>query len=297
MTVAPDLSVAIVIATLGRARNVAALLDRLALQSPLPARVVLSMESASDAPPPAAYPFPLTTVFGPRGACQQRNRALDHLPPSIGIVVFLDDDYVPSRHLISGVTSFFTTFPHVAGASGRLLADGISGPAIDPQAAVALVDAEDAQERSPRHSISSPHPGLYGCNMAYRMSAIAGIRFDENLPLYSWQEDIDFGGQIDGPLVYTDAFHGVHCGEKAGRERNGKRLGYSQIANPWYLKRKGTMPKTFAHRLILRSLMANIARVLWPEPWIDRRGRMAGNWLAVWDIFLGRADPRRILEL
>ncbi|WP_018389228.1 glycosyltransferase family 2 protein [Ancylobacter sp. FA202] len=292
-----EFSVAIVVATLGRAKNVAALLDRLALQSPLPACVVLSMETAADAPPARDYPFPLISLFGPRGLCQQRNRALDSLPPAIDIVLFLDDDYVPSRRLVAGLVRFFTAFPAIAGASGRLLADGIGGPGITPQAAAALVEAEDARDERPSLGVSAAQPGLYGCNMAYRTAAIGSCRFDENLPLYGWQEDIDFGGQITGPLVYTDAFYGVHCGEKSGRERNGRRLGYSQIANPWYLWRKGTMPAGFAGRLMLRSLAANGARLLRPEPWIDRKGRMIGNWLAVRDILLSRVHPRRILEL
>lgn len=297
MNATAELSVGIVIATLGRAANVATLLDRLAMQSRLPACVVLSMESTQDAPPARAYPFRLIELFGPRGSCQQRNRALDSLPPGIDLVLFLDDDYVPSRRLVAGLVRFFATFPAIAGASGRLLADGVIGPGITPQAAIALVEAEDAREEPPSLSVSPPHPGLYGCNMAYRTAAIGSCRFDENLPLYGWQEDIDFGSHIAGPLVYTDAFYGVHCGEKAGRENNGRRLGYSQIANPWYLRRKGTMPAGFARRLILRSLAANGARLLRPEPWIDRRGRLIGNGLALRDILLGRLDPRRILEL
>ncbi|WP_371348956.1 glycosyltransferase family 2 protein [Ancylobacter sp. IITR112] len=290
-------SVGIIIATLGRAPNVATLLDRLALQSRAPACVVLSMESAADAPPPRTYPFPLERLFGPRGSCRQRNRALDRLPPDLDIVLFLDDDYVPSCRLIDGVARFFAAYPAISGASGRLLADGIGGPGIAPATAVALVEAEDARQEPPRLSVSPPHKGLYGCNMAYRRAAIGTVRFDENLPLYGWQEDIDFGSRLQGPLVYTDAFYGVHCGEKAGRERNGRRLGYSQIANPWYLRRKGTMPPLFAYRLMLRSLLANTARLARPEPWIDRRGRLAGNWLALREIIAGRADPRRILEL
>lgn len=288
---------AVIIASLGRPKNVAALLDRLAGQTQLPQQVVLSMESAADAPPDADYPFELTRLYGPRGSCQQRNRGLDRLRDDIDVVMFLDDDYVPSRFAIAGASSFFEAFPQMAGASGRLLADGIGGPGIDLPTAAALVDAEDARNVPASLTASENHPGLYGCNMAYRMAMIRGIRFDEKLPLYGWQEDIDFGGRIAGPLVYTEAFYGVHCGEKSGRERNGRRLGYSQIANPWYLKRKGTMPAGFAHRLMLRNLMANHARLLRPEAWIDRKGRAAGNWLAIRDILLGRADPQRILEI
>jgi hypothetical protein len=33
------------------------------------------------------------------------------------------------------------------------------------------------------------------------------------------------------------------------------------------------------------------------EPWIDRRGRLKGNLLAMFDVLRGRSDPRRILDL
>jgi hypothetical protein len=41
----------------------------------------------------------------------------------------------------------------------------------------------------------------------------------------------------------------------------------------------------------------NAARAAWPEPHVDRAGRLRGNLLAVWDLLRGRASPGRILEL
>jgi hypothetical protein len=38
-------------------------------------------------------------------------------------------------------------------------------------------------------------------------------------------------------------------------------------------------------------------RALRPEPWVDRRGRARGNWLAMFDLLRGRVVPERILEL
>ena len=46
----------------------------------------------------------------------------------------------------------------------------------------------------------------------------------------------------------------------------------------------------------LRNMAANHARALRPEPWIDRAGRMRGNWRGLGDILAGRADPERILQ-
>jgi hypothetical protein len=46
-----------------------------------------------------------------------------------------------------------------------------------------------------------------------------------------------------------------------------------------------------------KNVIANHALSLRPEAWIDRRGRVAGNWLALVDIARGRIDPMRILDL
>jgi GT2 family glycosyltransferase len=134
--------------------------------------------------------------------------------------------------------------------------------------------------------------------MAFRTSVIEDARFDENLPLYAWQEDIDFAGQLRrrGRVVKTRAFVGVHRGVGAARS-SGVRLGYSQIVNPLYLVRKKTMPGWFATKLIMRNFVANHIRAVAPEPWIDRAGRLRGNWIAVGDVVRGRADPKRILSL
>ncbi|MEZ5701005.1 MAG: hypothetical protein R3E42_02135 [Burkholderiaceae bacterium] len=45
------MSVAVIVASLGRPASVSALLDRLAMQTQPPSQVILSMESEADAPP------------------------------------------------------------------------------------------------------------------------------------------------------------------------------------------------------------------------------------------------------
>lgn len=289
--------IAVIVASLGRPDNLAMLLDRLALQTQLPSLVVLSLESAADAPPEADYPFIVDRIFGPRGTCVQRNRGLDLLSPDADIVVFYDDDFVPSRFALEGIDRFFCTHPDISGASGLVLMDGIKGPGISPSKAVEIMNNTDAVGNSDSPRILKAVDGLYGCNMAFQADRIAGLRFDESLPLYGWFEDLDFGGQVKGPIVQTDAFVGVHCGEKRGREKNGRRLGYSQVANPVYLTRKGTMKRRYALRAILGRVAMNHMRLLRPEPWIDRPGRVVGNWMAMFDLVIGRCQPNRILDL
>jgi hypothetical protein len=130
------------------------------------------------------------------------------------------------------------------------------------------------------------------------LDAAKGLWFDESLPLYGWQEDVDYSFQLGrkGTLVYTNLLSGVHLGMKGGRT-SGRRLGYSQIANPVYLLRKKTIPPRLAWRLMTRNLAANLVRSIWPEPYVDRAGRLSGNAAALVDLLRGRIHPERILKL
>jgi hypothetical protein len=108
----------------------------------------------------------------------------------------------------------------------------------------------------------------------------------------------DFSAQVarQGRVIESDSLKGVHLGNKGARA-SGVRLGYSQIANPIYLIRKGTMSWSYALWLMARNMAANALRLFRPEPWVDRRGRLKGNALALFDMILGRSSPRRILDL
>ncbi len=240
------------------------------------------------------------TVIAAKGLPKQRNAGLDLVQHDCDYVVYYDDDFVPSRFALAGVERAFEAFPDVNGMTGHLIADGIHGTGISEDEAVRLVSAFDSRITDPAAAplsvLRRGLTGLYGCNMAYRISAIRTNRFDERLPLYAWQEDIDFAARIAGSRIKTNAFSGVHRGAKSGRETAGRRLGYSQVANPWYLWRKGTMPARFAFKLAFRNTVANHVKAIWPEPWIDRRARAFGNWIAIFDILAGRSDPGRILD-
>ena len=136
--------------------------------------------------------------------------------------------------------------------------------------------------------------------MALRVApALAqGVRFDVNLPLYGWLEDIDFSRRMaaHGRIVNCSSLRGVHLAIKHGRT-SGLRVGYSQVANPLYLLRKGSLSATYSLRHVSRNVAKNLLRVAHPEPWVDRRGRLRGNLIAFGDLLRGRLDPRRIQHL
>ncbi len=287
--------IAVVIATLGRPAEVGQLLVRLDRQNHRPSAIVLSVTGDADLPPD--LPGHVAVVAGGKGLPAQRNRGMDLVRGECDVIAFLDDDYLPSDHALAGMAALFELHPDVAGANGRLLADGINSRGVGLEEAEALIAAHDRLPRSSPRILKDMF-GLYGCNMVYRTAAIGDARFDERLALYGWQEDIDFAAQLlpRGRLVRTDAFAGVHRGVKGART-SGAKLGYSQVVNPLYLSRKGTMPPRYAARLVLNNLLANHLKALRPEPWVDRWGRVRGNWRGVWHVLTGRDDPRHILDM
>ena len=289
--------IAVIVASLGRPTALADLLDALAEQTLRPDRIILSLTVAEDGPANAVDHANVETIFAPKGSCAQRNAALACLGDCADIVLFLDDDFLPSRFAVERAVALLERHPDVAGASGHLVADGIHGPGIslaETQILLAAYDEEAQPPLDPSHDLG----GLYGCNMVFRAHAIAGLRFDERLPLYGWQEDIDFAARArpHGRIVKTFAFAGVHRGLKSGRSP-GVRVGYSQVVNPVYLVRKGTMDARYARKIILRNVAANHWRAFQPEPWVDRLGRVRGNWLGIVDLLRGRIRPERIVEL
>lgn len=284
------MKIALAIATTGRAAIVEATLLRLARLAPPQATLVIG---AAPEDAPGALHGARFVVAPQKGSAAQRNHALDLIGDMAEIVVFIDDDYVPAPGFIEGVSSLFSSHPDIVAASGHLIADGVHSGGYG----FAQADAFIAGYR-PTPAWLADATGTYGCNMAFRRAAGPDLRFDENLPLYGWLEDADFSARYArlGRVVRTNHFAGVHLGVTSGRQP-GVRLGYSQIANPLYLLRKGTASPRFALTLAVRNMLANLARSPRPEPHVDRRGRLRGNLLALADLARGRCAPRRILDL
>ena len=237
---------------------------------------------------------PLDIHFAPRGLCRQRNRGLAVLNGAFDLVAFFDDDFLPANDYLENAERLFLKYPFIVGATGRIIADGVNGPGISFEEAEALLAADS-------HAIDWDadiyrRKALYGCNMVFRSASIRDLAFDEALPLYGWQEDIDFSYRLSarGRVVKSDVIAGVHMGEKVGRT-SGLRLGYSQIANPVYLLRKRSIPRDRAMKIMRNNVASNLWRSLAPEPYIDRRGRLLGNLIAIRDLVRKRLHPERIL--
>jgi hypothetical protein len=268
----------------------------MARQSRPPDRILAVAVNPSDIMGLDQAEIAVETHLAPRGLCRQRNFGLGLLGGECDLVFFFDDDFLPADDYLESAERLFREQPDIVGVTGRIVADGVNGPGFTFEEAEALLAADTYVPNSA--AVTRPKRALYGCNMVYRSAVIGDLRFDEALPLYGWQEDIDFSYQLGarGRLVECAATAGVHMGEKVGRT-SGRRLGYSQIANPLYLLGKDSIPRDLAMKIMRNNVASNLWGSLSPEPYIDRRGRLMGNLVAIRDLVGGKLHPGRILDL
>jgi GT2 family glycosyltransferase len=285
------------IATSGRGHILGQAIHYLCLQNRQPDELIICSPAEADfgTAIPADAPFPIRRITAGLGLTKQRNAIVREAGRS-DVLLFLDDDFFPCAGYIAEMVKVFESGA-VAVATGTVLADGIKGPGSSFDEAERIIRL--ANGTRPRPEIHPIRHG-YGCNMAlrYRPMVEHGLLFDENLPRYGWYEDVDLMRRLAayGSVVRSTAARGVHLGTKAGRT-SGRFLGYSQVANPIYLHRKGTydLPETILS--IVKNMAANIARSLYPESYIDRRGRLFGNLMGLRDLLVRRIHPLNALRM
>lgn len=286
--------VAVVVATRGRPGTVSATVRHLlATQTLKPSAVIVSCADIADAGDLIGHTA-VTVVTGAAGLTTQRNTALLSLPQESEIVAFFDDDFLADRNWLAAAARAFRDDNQIVGFTGRVLADGVGGPGIGFEEALRLVETAPSSDWTWIEPYSP-----YGCNMAFRAEAIGETRFDERLVLYGWLEDRDFAAALakrGGRFVKSAEAFGVHMGVKTGRV-SGDRFGYSQVVNPVYMLRKGTMSGAMVANHIFCNMAMNFARAAWPEPFVDRRGRVRGNLIAIADLLRGRLQPERAAGL
>lgn len=293
------MKVVIAIATAGRPAQMSLTLEQVAKQTAKVDLVVVCPANERDFEPAAVghLGLPIEVVHGTPGLCPQRNAVIEHCRDA-DLLVFFDDDFYPAPDYLAQVTRLFREHRDVVVATNHPVFDGASGPGIPHDQAVRITDNMTSD---PAAALDvSPTYGGYGCNMVVRAEPVMRhqVRFDERLPLYGWLEDIDFTRRLApyGRIVKCRQLQGVHLGIKRGRLK-GVRLGYSQLANPYYMVRKGSVAPSFAAKYALRNVAMNGLRCINPEPWVDRRGRLWGNTLALFDFVRGRLRPDAILEM
>jgi glycosyltransferase involved in cell wall biosynthesis len=163
-----------VIATTGRPEIVRRVVSRLREQARPADGVLVVGASPDDIAGLAGTLGNLETLVSRKGLCRQRNAALDHLEGRSDVVVFFDDDFVPADDFLARLEALLSERPEVVGATGVLVADGAQSQPIGFDAAVSRLDASRDRPAPEESDCLS----LYGCNMAIRLSAAKGLRFD-----------------------------------------------------------------------------------------------------------------------
>lgn len=292
------MKITVAIVTTGRSVILRGAIEDLKTQIRRPDRIIVSAADHTDiTDTTAADATPaIDILIGPKGLTKQRNAVLDALTDE-DVVLFLDDDFMMAPDYLNRLGALFHDHADVSVMTGNVLADGISNAGLLPAEARRILVQSAEQPRD--NIIVDVHNG-YGCNMAFRCGPIRehNLRFDERLPLYGWLEDVDFSRKVaaHGRCVQAMDLLGVHLGTKGGRT-SGRKLGYSQVANPLYLIGRKTMRPSHALRMIGRNVAANLAKSFWPEPWVDRRGRLWGNLTAFGDLLRGRLRPEAVTNL
>jgi GT2 family glycosyltransferase len=197
--------------------------------------------------------------------------------------------------------AFMKSNPAVVGCSGHVLGNG---NVTREQARKLIADYKPERNfRGMFRSAGREHT-LHGCNMIIRRAVLEYEQFDEELPLYSYNEDYDLSMRLKtyGRVGRFFGCIAVHLESPGGRVREDQR-GYSLVANNYYfLTQKAVhLPLPLAWiRFWLVCVGRPLLICLWHIAKGDRSkdfpGRMKGVLLAVKDIFTGRCHPGRIRE-
>lgn len=294
------LKIAVGIPSTGRAKILAATVPLIEKQNRLPDLIVICTLKPSDTPGNLGegLSVPMLSLQSTSGLAKQRNDII-RSSADFDILLFLDDDFLMAPNYIAEVEKLFLEHDDIVISTGNVLVDGIGTAGIQVNEGASLLQALLDDPSSRPDLLKDVYNG-YGCNMSLRLDVIRrnNILFDENLPLYCWLEDVDLSRLLakHGRIVKSNKQRGIHLGVKSGRT-SGIKLGYSQIANPYYLARKGTMAFSKAIVMASRNLIANIFGSISPEAWIDRKGRLKGNGLALFDLLRGRISPSGVLDV
>jgi GT2 family glycosyltransferase len=267
----------LVIASHGRPEILQKVLMNAASQPRVPDDIVISAVNSADIPEITDTITNVRTVFGSPGLTSQRNRGISCLIDTMDVVVFIDDDFIVGDNYFLNLERIFGRDNSIIAVTGQVIADGANSPGFTFEEGLRMARQYMQRKTAP---------------------FIRSVRFDERLPLYGWQEDLDFSGALRGVgrIVSSNLIWGVHLGTKRGKGSE-IRLGYSQIINPAYIVSKGNMPIAFALRIATKNFLANLVKSIHPESYVDRRGRLRGNLIGLFHLMTGRLTPEYVLKL
>jgi GT2 family glycosyltransferase len=282
----------VIIASTRRPQALRDTLGSLAEQSRPPDRVILSLVRLEDFD--GFWPKGLkgVVIAEAAGLTAQRNAGFRNLLPGTEIVLFLDDDVTLAPDCLANGEQVFSEKNDLMVLSGMFLRDG----------GVSHLEARELLARTPRPApVFRNSANCYGCLFFVRRTLLERERFDERLSGYSFLEDVDFArrGLRHGQVGFYSGVIYVHLRIGSGRV-NDRQFGYTQMVNPFYLYRKGSLRfgelgQCWFSGLAANSIYSVLGRFCGRIPDNYRR-RLSGNLNGVWEVLLGKAAPERCLR-
>ena len=246
----------LVIASHGRRDILQRVLINLMSQRRIPDETVISAVVPADVPQFGTATANVRWIFGSVGLTCQRNRGISCLIDEVDLIAFIDDDFIVGDDYFRNMEKIFEQDQSIVGVNADIVVDGANSQGFTFEEGLRLAEQYRRRKVVP---LTREITGKYadGCNglIACRTASLGSLRFDERLPLYGWQEDLDFCVALRrlGRIVRTNLVWGVHLGAKRGKGSE-VRLGYSQIVNPAYIVSKGNMSFAYAFQLASTKL-------------------------------------------
>lgn len=245
--------------------------------------------------------IPVQVIKSEIGLTKQRNAAIRAIAHSCSYVAFFDDDVEVHPTYLTNAVSFLQSEPRAVAISGNLLADG----GITREQARDIVAGTSFHATAPTFRHTGKYHELYGCNMVIRYDHLKNNLFDENLPLYAYNEDYEISMRLLrlGLVGRVSNCVAVHLRATSSRI-SAKKFGYSLVANNWYFMKIGSCHRRFPTNyirfvlvIVIKPLLTSLAAVLRGKLEKDPIGQIKGSLLAVLDILRNRSAPSRILDL
>ena len=210
----------LVIASHGRRDILQQVLVNLMSQCKIPDETVISAVVQTDVPELGTSTANVRTIFGSVGLTCQRNRGISCLIDEVDVIAFIDDDFIVGDNYFRNMEKIFEQDESIVGLNADIAVDGAKSEGFAFEEGLRLVEQYGRRKIAP---VIREITGRYadGCNglIAFRAAGLGSLRFDERLPLYGWQEDLDFCVALRrlGRIVRTNLVWGVHLGVKRGK--------------------------------------------------------------------------------
>jgi glycosyltransferase involved in cell wall biosynthesis len=241
--------------------------------------LVLSVPKPSDVTAELRTNTMVTILNSPPGLTTQLNFGLINLREASEFVAVFDDDVELASDYLSQAETFFLENPKAVAFDGEIVREEDISRSEAQSTLLKCVD---------RSGRSFPRNQFIGCNMMVRRKLFEDVKFDENLPLYSWMFDLCFNRACAerGDVFYVPDCKLVHLRHAEGRI-NDTLFGYFQIANPCYVYRQNLI--SFCEcfwTFILRGILANLKRLATGNL-TSGFFRIRGNLAALMDVLFG----------